>query len=161
MLIVITRDEDVMEWASSPESGADAWGSIRQLSAGTQSDANREMRLLLSQVQSGEPLCITGHGNDTEVGDEGSHPADWTWTHSQLAALLAELGEDYIAPILMEVCAETVTDFAAHLVLSLEKRNALAGVWVYGYNKSISIRHPFPKPVSLDKNLELYAKQVQ
>ena len=161
MLIVITKDQEIMEWASSPESGAGAWGSLKQLSAGTQRTADAQLLEFLSGVAKDEPLCITGHGNDTEVGDEGSGRPNWTWTHDHLASLLGELVDAYRGPVLMEVCAEKVTDFAAHLVLSLESKRLLKGVWVYGYNKSISTRHPFPKPESLARNVELYGKLVE
>jgi hypothetical protein len=159
MLIVITRDQGIMKWAATAESGAAAWGSLKQLSAGTQTEADTQMQQLLKLVKSDEPLCITGHGDDTEVGDEGSNPGDWTWTHGHLAALLGGL-VDFKAPILMEVCAESVTDFAAHLAASLEKIKKLKGVWIYGYNKSVDVKHKFPPPSGLDKNVELYAKQV-
>lgn len=161
MLIVITRDQDIMDWANSAESKSAAWAPVKQLSAGTQSEANSQLQRYLSLVKSSEPLCITGHGNDEEVGDEGSNPADWTWTHDELAQQLgAGLVGGYKGPILMEVCAESVTDFAAHLVLSLENRQVLNGVWVYGYNKSVDVTHPFPDPTKLDSNAELYGKQV-
>lgn len=161
MLIVITKDQEIMEWASSPESGAGAWGSLKQLSAGTQRTANPRLLEFLSGVAQDEPLCITGHGNDTEVGDEGSGRPNWTWTHADLASLLGALVDDYRGPILMEVCANTVSDFAAHLVESLERGRLLTGVWVYGYNKSISTRHPFPNPNNLARNVELYGKLVE
>jgi hypothetical protein len=159
MLIVITRDRNIMDWVNSNDSGAAAWGSAKQLSAGDQEDANGQLVTLLKLVKSEEPLCITGHGNDEEVGDEGSGKKDWTWTHKDLAGLLGGL-VDYKGPLLMEVCADSVTDFAAHLVVSLEAAKKLNGVWVYGYNKGVSVNHKFPSPSSLGKNIELVGKQV-
>jgi hypothetical protein len=160
MLIIITRDANIMNWANSAESGAAAWAQVKQLSAGTQSEADSQLQQLLKVLKSDEPLCITGHGNDTEVGDEGAGAADWTWTADRLAQLLGGLATGYKGPMLMEVCADSVTDFAAHLVVSLESRRKLNGVWVYGYNKSVSVTHPFPAPSQLGKNVELVGKQV-
>ncbi len=161
MLIVITRDKDIMNWVESSKSGSENWIRVKQLSAGTQREVTQQMVQLLKLVKTEEPLCITGHGNDTEVGDEGSDPADWTWSNDQLAQLFGGLVDGYEGPVLMEVCADSVTDFATNLVLSLEKIKKLNGIWVYGYNKSISAYHPFPSPDKLDKNVELYAKQVK
>ena len=161
MLIVITRDGDIMTWAKSDESGARAWGSLKQLSAGTKREADEQMGRLLSLVRIDEPLCITGHGNNTEVGDEGNEPAHWTWTFQDLAVLLGDrLVPGFGGPILMEVCGESVTDFAAHLAAQLGEQQRLLGVWIYGYNKSVDVRHRFSPPDTLDKNVELTGKQV-
>jgi len=161
MLIVITKDESIIQWARTAASGATAWNRLAPLGSISQRAANRQLTDYLSQVGAEEPLCITGHGNDKEVGDEGDNARDWTWTHRELAELLGlGLPVDYRGPILMEVCANTVTDFAAHLVVSLEKLRKLNGVWIYGYNKSVSVRHKFPAPPALKGNLELWAKQV-
>ncbi len=160
MLIVITKDQSIIDWVNSEDSGAANWGAIKILSVANQGEANSQMAQLLKLVKSNEPLAITGHGNDEEVGDEGVGAADWCWTHAQLAELLGGLVPDYKGPVLMEVCADSVSDFAAHLVVSLEKLEKLNGVWVYGYNKSIGVTHPFPTPDKLDGNAELTGKQV-
>ncbi|UTY56252.1 hypothetical protein [Massilia sp. erpn] len=160
MLIVMTRDGAIMKTVAS-DAGVEAWGSLKQLSAGTQSQANQQMAQLLKLVKENEPLCITCHGSDQAIGDEGSDPGDWTWSSDDLAVLLGGLVDGYKGPILMEVCAESVTDFAAHLAVSLEKKRRLNGVWIYGYNKSISINHPFPAPAKLGQNAELAGKQVK
>ena len=160
MLIVITRDPDVIRWANLPISGAMAWGRLKILSAGSQEQATAQMKQYLKLVDRNEPLCITGHGNDYEVGDEGSGPDDWSWSNDEMAELLSGLVNGYKGPILMEVCSNSVTDFSANLVVSLEKLKALDLVWIYGYNKGVGITHPFPKPANLTKNIELTGKQV-
>ncbi|HTZ85332.1 MAG TPA: hypothetical protein VMB05_01575 [Solirubrobacteraceae bacterium] len=160
MLIVLTRDAKIMAWAASPDSGAEAWPPLKQLSAGDQRDASQQLSTLLKLVKPHEPLCITGHGNDHEVGDEGRKRADWTWTSPQLAELLGGLVDGYKGPILTEVCSNTLTDFSANLVLALQKLKRLNGVWVYGYGKSVDVTHPFPDPSKLDTNRELTGKQV-
>lgn len=160
MLIVVTRDSSIMDWVNNPASGASAWGSIKQLSAGKQDGANKQLTDLLKTVKTDEPLCITGHGNNTEVGDEGSGASDWTWTADDLANSLGSLKEGYNGPVLMEVCAQSVTDFAAHLAISLQETRILNGVWIYGYNKAVDVTHTFPNPAKLSQNVEIYGKQV-
>lgn len=160
MLIVMTQDAKIMKTVRLDPSAA-AWDRLEQLLAGTQTQANEQMKQLLKQVKQNEPLCITCHGSDTAIGDIGGKPGDWEWTNDNLAVLLGSLVTDYKGPILIEVCAKSVTDFAAHLTVSLEKKRHLNGVWIYGYSKSISIDHRFPAPHQLDKNVELAGKQVR
>lgn len=161
MLIIITRDQKVMDAVNSKDSGADAWKPVKQLSAGMRSDADKQMATLLRVVKSNEPLCITGHGCDKEVGDEGSGKGDWTWTSDELAKLLGGLVDGYQGPVLMEVCADSVTDFAARLAVALQDEKKLNGLWIYGYSKGVSVSHPFPAPSALSKNAELAGKQVK
>lgn len=61
----------------------------------------------------------------------------------------------------MQVCADTPSDFAAHLAVSLEADGKVHNVWVYGYNKHIDIIRSLPAPDKLDKSVELFAKHVR
>jgi hypothetical protein len=116
---------------------------------------------MLSQVAATENLCITGHGNDTDVGDADTHGAQsWSWSASDIAdMLISNLPKDFSGNILMEVCSDTMTSFAANLVQALNAKNGLKGVWIYGYTKGVSVTHPFPAPGALAKNVELSSHQ--
>ncbi|QDT45893.1 hypothetical protein Pan241w_60210 [Gimesia alba] len=162
MLIVLTQDQAVIDWVNDPRSNSAAWGTVEILNQGGNPAATVAMRALLRQIRVGEVLCITGHGNDSEVGDANLNgPASWSWNVSQLADLLiANLPAGYTGPILMEVCADSMTSFAAALCVELERRGELIGLTIYGYTRAVSITHSFPSPDGLDHNVELTAHVV-
>lgn len=116
---------------------------------------------MIAKVGATEPLAVTGHGNDNEIGDEGNDPADWLWSVNDFANLLAGLPSHYNAPILLEVCSDTLANFAAHVAVRLGAIGKLTGTWLYGYNKAVDVTHPFPDPAKLNKNAELQATQVR
>jgi hypothetical protein len=160
MLIVITRDQAVMDWVSSPNSHAAAWAPAKQLSAGDRSEADKQLATLL-KLKVAAPLCLTGHGNSTEVGDVGDKRGDWGWKVPELAALLGGLVDGYVGPILMEVCANSKTSFASNLVAELIAIKKLKDVWIYGYKGGVDVTHPFPDPATLDDNRELTGQRVK
>lgn len=163
MLIVIAKDQGIINWSRNPASGSGNWGTVNVLTPGNQTQATNQLDMFLGQVGQNEPLCITGHGNDAEVGDEDpSINNAWTWTADDMAVRLGNnLPDNYQAPILLDVCCESVADFSARMVISLEQIQRLNRVWIYGYNKSISVQHLIPAPQNIDRNLELYGKQVK
>lgn len=120
-----------------------------------------QLQRALSQVGSNEDPCITGHGNDTEVGDEESYGSQsWTWSASELVGLLGgNLPNNDSAAILMEVCSESMTSFAANLAESLRKNGVSKKVWLYGHTKAVDITHAFPDPANLAKHVELGGHQ--
>lgn len=162
MLIIVSRDPRLHVWCADPSSHADDWGLIVNLGNGNQASATALLISALGRLGDDEPLCLVGHGNDTEIGDEGSGPSDWTWTVRQVAAILAaRLGlRGYHGKILAETCAETVTNFTTHLALALAGHHALRGVWLYGYNRPVDVWHTFPAPSQLDSSVELQPVQV-
>lgn len=157
MLIALTQDQSILNWCNDPRSGAALWGQLKPVNGGGAPTATVLLKSLLAQVGKGDPLCITGHGNDTEVGDaQSSGKQSWSWSASELADLLANnLPKDYSGNILMEVCSNSMTSFAANLAQALRQKPAFKNVWIYGYAKSVSVTHIFPDPSKLDKNVEL------
>jgi hypothetical protein len=161
MLIVVTQDQGVINWCRSPQSGAGQWGELVVINAGSSPTATVQLRHALARVGQNQPLCLTGHGNNTELGDAGSGGMSWSWSVQEIAGLLgAELPHNFAAPILIEACATTVTNFSAHAAVCLGQLRQLVGVWIYGYNQPVAITHPFPAPQALDRNVELQATQV-
>jgi hypothetical protein len=161
MLIVLTQDKGIISWCDKPDSGASQWGHLNVIQAGGGPAATVILERLLGQVGSNEALCITGHGSDTEVGDENpSGKMSWVWSASELAAYLAALlPNNYSGPILMEVCSKSVTSFAANVAEALRAKGKLKGVWIFGYSKSVDVTHKFPDPAKLSQNLELSGHQ--
>ncbi|MDN5797357.1 MAG: hypothetical protein L0H79_16595 [Intrasporangium sp.] len=161
MLVVCTRDQDLRGWAKNPESGADQWGDLVELPLGKQQHATARLETALGSLKRDEALCLSAHGSDTEIGDEGSGKTDWTWTVGDIASLLKlNARNDYRGPVLISACAEAVSNFSAHLAVALEQEQALNGLWVYGYNNAVPAEISFPRPSRLDKNSELQGTQV-
>ncbi len=161
MLIVITRDQIVMDWVLDERSGAEEWGAIKFLSCASQEEATAQLIQLLKLVKSDEPLCITGHGNDFAIGGAGSDDDDWPWSYAEFAAILPSLVDGYGGPILLEVCAESVTSFAANMAVEAVRYGSLYGAWVFSYQKSISAIHEFPHPYKMTSNIKLYGTQFR
>jgi hypothetical protein len=161
MLIIVTQDQSIVNWAGTQQSNARAWGQLIIISARSQQQATAQFTQALSMVGSDEPLCLMGHGNDTAIGDAGSGPADWTWSDADVAQILARnLGQEHVAPILIEACADTIANFAAHVAVQLESMRKLNGVWLYGYNRPVDVTNPMPDPHRLDRNVALQGTEV-
>lgn len=161
MLIVCTKDPVVVRAAQDPQSGAGRWGALviidpRYNQAQATAAFERSLRGL------DEPLCISAHGNDEEIGDEGTGAGDWGWSRRQVALMLQDrLPARYAGPILIHACAESVSNFSAGLAYELGRVQALNGVWVYGYNRALPSDAGFPDPGNLDRNRELQGTQVR
>ncbi|MDJ0824395.1 MAG: hypothetical protein QNJ16_02715 [Rhodobacter sp.] len=156
MLIVCTKDNEIVQAAQNKES-AKAWAPLKIVNSGlNQNQATLAIAGFL-QGLGNEPLCFSAHGNDEEIGDESS---PWGWDSDDIAGLLKANKPNYKGPILIHACSENVSNFSAHLAVALKKKNALIGVWIYGYNKAIDSDAGFPDPNKLDKNVELQGTQV-
>jgi hypothetical protein len=161
MLIVCTQDEVVRNWAQNPLSGSNDWGAVIALPAGPQQNASQAFLNALRALDRNEPLCLSAHGNDTEIGDSGHGPNDWGWDTEDIAELLRlSVPNHYSGPVLCSVCSETVANFSAGLVVALERARALNGVWIYGYNRPVPSNAHFPAPNELDRKVDLQGTQV-
>jgi hypothetical protein len=162
MLIVLSQDPRVIEWCQSRESHADAWGELVIINAASSPVATVQLRHALRRVRPDEPLCLTGHGNDTVIGDVGDDGVIiWWWTVEDIAAMFAaELSGNYAGPILIRACAKTVTNFSTRTAVRLGELRALTGVWIYGYSRAVSIWAPFIQPRGLDHNVEVHGTRV-
>jgi hypothetical protein len=129
----------------------------------TQEEATISFEALLQELAINQsPLCISAHGNNTEIGDDGETPAtDWGWTTAQVAGLLkGNLPAGYEGPILIHACATSVANFSAGLAVELEKIAGLCGIWVYGYNTALPREAGFPNVQLLDQQVNLQATKV-
>lgn len=163
MFIVVTHDESIREWAESDESGASAWQNVNLLSLKDR-DPDKKLAELLGGVGAGEPLCISGHGNDEEIGDEENNRFDWGWDTGQLAKLLSDhLTADFQAPILIDSCGAPNKSFVAKLAIELEKLKKFKSIWIFGYDKKVDSdkKCPAPELKSLQKQIELHGVQVK
>jgi hypothetical protein len=156
MLIVITQDKNVIQWCKEPQSKASRWGALWVITEGGAPTATVLLKRYLNLVQPNEPLCITGHGNNFEIGDENqSGKLSWAWGVDEFVGFLdAELPENFSGPILLEVCADSRTNFAfrlAHALFKVGRKN----IWVFGYAGEVHMTHVFPDPDSLSANPEL------
>jgi hypothetical protein len=160
MLIVCTRDRVIVQTAQDPGSGSGMWGTLVILDPRyNQAQATVQMTNALRAVRVDEPLCFSAHGNDTEIGDE--LPTGWGWSCEDLALILQDaMPRNYAGPILIHACAQSVSNFSAGLVLALERIRALAGVWIYGYQRAVPANAGFPDPNRLAQNRELYGTRV-
>jgi hypothetical protein len=161
MLIVCTQDPVVRNWAQNPLSGSNDWGAVIALPAGPQQNATQAFLNALGRLGRNEPLCLSAHGNDLEIGDEGDQPNDWGWNAHDVAELLRlSVPNHYRGPILCSVCSETVANFSAGLAVALETARALNGVWIYGYNRPVDSNAHFPAPNELARKVDLQGTQV-
>jgi hypothetical protein len=160
MLIVCTKDPILVRTAQDPRSGAGQWGTLVIINPRfNQAQATDAIADALRGRN--EPVCFAAHGNDYEIGDPGSGPNDWSWTRAQLALILQNAYPNrFGGPILIHACAENVSNFSAGLVVALETIRALAGVWIYGYQKAVPVTSGFPNPATMDRNRELYGTRV-
>lgn len=157
MLIILSKDQRLNAWCGYPASHSDNWGRSVELGDGNIISATERLLHALSHVGSDEPLCLFAHGSDTAIGDPGR-----IWTVDDIAVILAmTLGQRaYTGPILIQACADSITNFSTHLALALSRQGVLNGVWIYGYNKPVPIVQVFPAPSQLDTNVELQPVQV-
>jgi hypothetical protein len=162
MLIVCTKDPIIVQTAQDPRSGSGMWGTLVILDPRfNQAQATAAMTDAL-RGSPNEPLCFSAHGNDDEIGDEGSGSNDWSWSRAKLALILQDaLLRGFCGPILIHACAQRVSNFSAGLAVALERIRALNGVWIYGYQKPVPVRAGFPHPYKMDRNVELYGSQVK
>lgn len=162
MLIVCTKDPNIIAWTQDTQSGANQWGKIIVIDVFfNQVLATQALADALQQLKKNEPLCLSAHGNDDEIGDEGSGPNDWSWNRSDIATLLRNNApQEYSGPILISACADKVSNFSGGLAVELQKIKALNGVWIYGYNKPVGIAQKYPGPNNLAKQVDLQGTQV-
>ncbi len=108
MLVVCTQDDDIREAVEEHGSGADAWGEVVLLPKGSRAAAERALVAALATARG--PVCLSAHGNDEEIGDEGNGADDWGWGRRQVARLLARVPGP-VGPVLVHACAENVSNF--------------------------------------------------
>jgi hypothetical protein len=159
MLIVATQDPNMRAYCQRAESQAAAWGRLLPIDAGlTQGEADNQIRAYLHALNAGEDLCIMAHGNNEEIGDSENGAKDWGWTYKRLARLLATEVQVTPGKVLIETCAENVSNFATRVVTRLEGNwiniGHLNGVEVYGYSTAVGATRPIPTPAQLTKNIE-------
>jgi len=154
MLIVCTQDKEIRRADVQTKS----WGTVTVLPAGGQEKASEVFKRTLMTLRNGEPLCISAHGNDSEIGD--SSPEMWRWSYQAVALMLSEPIKKNAIPsaIFISACGRSVANFSTQLVVELGKLlytddSALPNVWVYGYNNDISSAQQIPSPDQLDELL--------
>ena len=159
MLIICTQDQQIVNHANSGNSGAAAWGPVHFLTAGqAQAAADMQLAGFLAQLDQGEALCLSAHGNDGEIGD--SSAADWGWDVAAIANLLAANPPvGWLGPVLISACANTVGNFSARLALALPIP-AREGIWCYGYNRGTSTNGTYPSPDVLASQADIQATRV-
>lgn len=163
MYIVVTHDESIRNWAKSKDSGAEAWQNINLLGLMDQAPDDN-LKELLGKVAADEPLCISGHGNDKEIGDEKDREFDWAWDTAQLASLLGEcLTAGFKAPILIDSCGAINKSFVGKLALELQELKKLKSIWIFGYQKKVDSDKKCPAPDldALHKQADLTGVQVR
>lgn len=155
MIIVCTQDNDVR----NNQAGTAPWGPFNLLNNGGQPGATVQMRGFIRQVTVAEALCLSAHGNNTEIGDEES--IGWVWSAADIANLLNEnLPAGYSGKILISACATNVVNFSANLAQALRDQGWRIGLWIYGYNTATPAGGTYPNPGTLDQNLSLQGTQV-
>lgn len=161
MLIFCTKDQDLINaWINTT-----TWGDVYVLDAGAdQNEATVELIHYLQLLRPQEPLCIAAHGNNNEIGDDGSGDNDWSWSCADIAKVLrlagpnggwsANTGSDETdAKVLFQVCCSNVANFSAGVAVALEKNPPRDfSVWCYGYRRSVPFRESIPSPAQLDRN---------
>jgi hypothetical protein len=157
---VCTKDADIRKWAENPGSGGSAWGSVVVIPPGlNQDDATRFLVETLEGLDPAEAVCLTAHGNDDEIGDDGTGHNDWVWTCETLALVLAS-AKKRTAPLLIRACASKVVNFSSQLAGSLRSMGAQKGLWCYGYRIAVEVSDHYPAPAGLDKNVDLQGTLV-
>ena len=172
MLIVICKDSVIVNFRKKESANEDLWGPVHVLNSGnSQKKATQELISLLNTVTADEPLCIVGHGNDTECGGEGVNGDDWGWTADEMAQLLNTELTAKPGPILFEVCSDDPEKIKKMQVIGfgtevqrafgrLTPSKFLKYAWVYSYNTSIECEHTLPDPSKIDKSRELQASKL-
>lgn len=160
MLIVCTRDPAVVAAAQDPDNGAADWGTRVIIDHRfNQAQATAAIEQALKGLN--EPLCFSCHGNDDDIGDEGSGGKNWGWSRLKLAAMLAaKVPKDFAGPILIHACAQRISNFSAGLANELASLRVLNGVWCYGYNRAVPTDAGFPAPAKLARHASLQGSQV-
>jgi hypothetical protein len=160
MLIVATQDVVIRATAQDPGSGAAAWGATVLLPIGGQGGADAAFAAALAQLNPmGEPLCLSAHGNDEEIGDADA--PGWGWDSADIANLLvANAPGGWLGPVLIHACAEQVSNFSAHLAVALDEAQAFNQMWCYGYNRPVPDNSGFPDPGTLGNQVDLQGTQV-
>lgn len=156
MIIIVARDALMRSWALKKESGASAWGTVWAIpKEQNQHEATTSLTTTINGLPVHEPVCVSGHGHNKEIGDEDSGPNDWGWDVEAFADILAGVNVR-TGPILFSTCANRVTNFSARLAVRLIEMRAQKGLWAYGYNVDLPVTAPYPKPTELeaDKNIQ-------
>lgn len=143
MLIVCTTDRNIVGFANSHPS-ARPWAPVHALPAGSQDAATARLRELVGQLGVRDPLLLSAHGHDSEIGDETD--AGWGWDVDELADILRSAPDGWTGPLVFKTCGAEIDGLAAHLALALESRESCMGVWVHGYNQGVPVDEPFPAP---------------
>lgn len=167
MLIVITKDREIRDFYSDPGSNSAAWGQVLLLNVtDNQERATNALRKALSLFGRNEPLCLVGHGNDTEIGGSGGEDDPWGWTAQGIAEMLAALPHRPTV-VLVEACAEEESDgmkvdpvfgFAQALSTELNRpgrAGTMSGCILYGYINETDVTHTLPDPRTIDKSVEV------
>lgn len=163
MEIIITKDAGIVAWSANPGSNSASWG-VRNTIPNNQNQAAANVTLagFMGLLGANEALCLTCHGNDNEVGDAGAGGANWGWTQQQIARLLVDnVPANYAGPILINACAEQVSNFSAGLAVALQGLGRLYNVWIYGYNRSVGINVRYPSPNQLGNMADLQGSMVR
>lgn len=160
MLIVCTQDQTIVAAAQDPNKGGAAWAPLAVLTPGSQPPATAQFAGALRHLGAGaQPLCLSAHGNDTEMGDEGQQ--GWGWSVGDVANMLvANADPRWTGPVLIHACAKTVANFSAGLAVQLGLRQRFAGLWCYGYNRPVPSDSGFPDPSTLGSQTALQGTQV-
>jgi hypothetical protein len=160
MIIVCTKDADIRRWAEDRESGGSKWDSVVAVPPGlSQDDATAFLQQTLAGLDPAEAVCLTAHGNNDEIGDEGNGPDDWGWDYQALAMILASTPKR-TGPLLIRACATKVVNFSAQLAQALRQTGAQKGLWCYGYRIAVDVKDHYPAPTTLDKNVDLQGTRV-
>ncbi len=162
MIIVCTKDNTIVNWTNNNQSGANQWGNSLAINPMCdQNQATQQLGYALGFLGANEALCLSAHGNDTELGDAGNGPFDWNWNVNTIAGILYYcVPPGYAGPILISACADQITNFSARLAVSLQNGRGLNGVWIYGYNRAVPVQQAFPNPAQLAQQVDLQGSQV-
>lgn len=157
MLIVCTQDPDIRNAATNPAKGGQAWAPVELLPTGIQPDAR--FAEILRNLPVSQPLCLSAHGNDKEIGDE---VGGWSWSTRRIALLLAKnVNLTWGGPILIHACAKTVSNFSAGLAVALQEVPCFRGLWCFGFNQAIDSNAGFPPPVGMERSPLLQGAEVR
>ncbi|WP_027344957.1 hypothetical protein [Hamadaea tsunoensis] len=167
MLIIITKDRKIRQFYTSTRSNSGAWGQVIELNdTYDQERATNALKKALSRLGANEPLCLVGHGNDTEIGGSGKTRDPWGWSYADVAPMLAALPHRPTA-VLIEACAEEEEDgtkidpvfgFAQALAQQLNRHGQagrMSGCTVYGYINETDSEHSLPNPATIGRSVEL------
>lgn len=167
MLIIITKDKKIRTFYSGAGSKSGLWGRVLELNVTDDQDrATNALKKALSLLGADEPLCLVGHGNDTEIGGSGKTRDPWGWRFDEIAPMLAALPHRP-SVVLIEACAEEEDDgtkidpifgFAQALADQLNKpgqAGRMSGCTVYGYTNETDSQHTLPNPGTIARSVEV------